>query len=518
MGNAEYSYHFILKAYLPLLRELGDVVEVENPSTEVDRVYRMAQEQGKHSVFLHFTAPHNALSGIECPTVLVFAWEYNTIPTEHWDDNGKHDWRVALSSVLGAIVLSEHTVSAVKDTMGEDYPIVSVPAPSIDIAEQLRLRSNRLEPLKRLTVEFSGMLVDSRDISLAPYVPTAEEAEELSLNESRYSYFLYTRGLELEAKETELRALEKRLRGEEILMDERLRREHAEHIREHLEARNTVRFALGTIKRAIFRQSLPIPEFGLLESSIDTTAPELDHADYQFLPKNFDDVVHVDPVNENCLFAEGVIYTAVLNPLDLRKNWRDMLTAFCTALKDKEDAVLVIKVSVQFITRFSDELIEHLRRLHRFSCRVVIIKSHLSDDEYARLMSGTSFYVNTSFGEGQCIPLTEALAVGIPAIAPSVTAMQEYVDSDCCLVPGTHIEPTYWQHDPRQSYRALHHRISWPDLVEAFQLSYHIARHDTERYGEMSNAAIESIREYNSKPVVESKLVSFLNRVGFNLT
>ncbi|MFK7732179.1 MAG: glycosyltransferase [Pseudomonadales bacterium] len=516
LGSAEYSYHFVLKGYLPLLRKLGEVVEVENPAEDVDKVYRQACEQGKRCVFLHFTAPHNMISGIECPTLLVFAWEYNTIPTEHWGNNGKHDWRVGLSSVNGAIVLSEHTVSAVKNAMGEDYAVASIPTPVFDGAENLRLRNDRLKPVKRLSVEFSGMLVDSRDIALVPHVLTAEEAQELSLNESRYSYFLYLRGLELDAKDAELSAREQKIRNEEITLDERLRASHTLQVEDHLAARNTVRFALGTLKRALFRQALPKPEFELLKSSIEASGKELEQADDQAPEKNFDDLVHEDPVNENCLFAEGVIYTTVLNPLDLRKNWQDMLTAFCTAFRDKEDAVLVIKVSVQFITRFSDELIDHLRRLHRFSCRVVIIKSHLSDEEYARLMSGTSFYVNTSFGEGQCIPLTEALAAGIPAIAPSITAMEEYVNTDCCLVPGTHIEPTYWQQDPRKSYRAVHHKISWPDLVDAFKTSYEIASNDADRYSEMSNTAIESIKRYSSTPVLEHKLASFLDNVRLN--
>lgn len=516
LGSAEYSYHFSLEAYLPLLRNLGDVVRIENPADEVDRIYKSAKEEGRHCVFLHFTAPHNVLSGIECPTLLMFAWEYNTIPTEHWDNNGKHDWRVGLNTVSGAIVVSEHTVNAVKDSVGEDYPIACVPAPTFERVEKLRSRDNRLQALKRVAVEFAGMLVDSRDISLIPYVPTAEEVQELSLVESRYSYFLYTRGLELDAKDAELRAREERLRNEEIRLDERVRTNHAEHVRQHLEARNTVRFALGTLKRALLRKTLPIPEFELLESTIVDSSVEPANIDSLAIEKDFEKAAHEDPINENCLYAEGVVYTTVLNPLDLRKNWRDMLTAFCTALKDKDDAVLVIKVSVQFITMFTDELIEHLRRLHRFSCRVVIIKAHLNDDEYARLMSGTSFYVNTSFGEGQCIPLVEALAAGIPCIAPAVTAMEEYVNSDACLVPGTHIEPTYWQHDPRKAYRAVHHRISWPDLVDAFKSSYAIAHNDGDRYGAMSDAAIESARRYNSIPVVEEKLVNFLGRVGLN--
>ncbi len=511
LGSAEYSYHFILKGYLPLLQKMGDVIEVDNPSEQVDDVYRQALEEGKRPLFLHFTAPQHVVSGIECPTILVFAWEYDTIPTEYWENNGKHDWRVGLSTVAGALVLSEHTVRAVKKAMGDDYPVVSVPTPTFEMMETLRVRSNRSEPLKRLAVEFSGLLIDSQDMRLTPYVPSAEEAEELALTESRYSYFLYTRGLELDAKEAELREREALVEKGEVEIEEQLRAELSANIQEHLEARNTVRFALGTLKRALLRQTLQYPEFEQFHSSISTVRKKLFQQEQTPIETNFDDVVHEDPVTDNGVFAEGVVYTAILNPLDLRKNWRDMLTAFCTALRDRNDAFLVIKVSVQFITRFSDELIEHLRRLDRFSCRVIIIKAHLSDKEYAHLMSGTSFYVNTSYGEGQCIPLTQALASGIPCISPAITAMEDYINTTCCLVPDSHIEPTHWQQDPRQSYRTVHHKISWPDLVEAFKYSYEIAHNDARRYVEMSDAAIEASREYNSLVVLEETLQNFLS-------
>ena len=36
LGAPEYSYYFVLKEFLPALRELGEVVVISDPATEVD--------------------------------------------------------------------------------------------------------------------------------------------------------------------------------------------------------------------------------------------------------------------------------------------------------------------------------------------------------------------------------------------------------------------------------------------------------------------------------------------------
>ena len=138
MGAAEYSYHFVMRGFQPLLAEFGEVVEIDDPATEADDIYNQATRDGRLCQFLHFTAPHNYDPTINCPTALVFAWEYDTIPTEHWEGDGSYDWRTGLSAAGAAIVHSEHTVRAVKRAMGEDYPVIAIPRPTFDPCADLR--------------------------------------------------------------------------------------------------------------------------------------------------------------------------------------------------------------------------------------------------------------------------------------------------------------------------------------------------------------------------------------------
>ena len=39
LGQSEYSYYFVLKEFLPVLRQLGDVQVVKDPLREVDALY-----------------------------------------------------------------------------------------------------------------------------------------------------------------------------------------------------------------------------------------------------------------------------------------------------------------------------------------------------------------------------------------------------------------------------------------------------------------------------------------------
>ena len=39
IGKAEYSYYFIYKKYLPALKQLGTLIDVRDPLTEVDKIF-----------------------------------------------------------------------------------------------------------------------------------------------------------------------------------------------------------------------------------------------------------------------------------------------------------------------------------------------------------------------------------------------------------------------------------------------------------------------------------------------
>jgi glycosyltransferase involved in cell wall biosynthesis len=208
--------------------------------------------------------------------------------------------------------------------------------------------------------------------------------------------------------------------------------------------------------------------------------------------------------------AEAIVYTSVFNPNDGRKNWGDILTAFCRALSEREDAVLILKFTSADPTIAMDHVRDTLRRLPPFQCRVLALGGHLEESQYARLIATSTYVVNSSLSEGQCLPLMEFLSNGKPAIAPRNTGMIDYFDAEIGFVVNCSKELCCWPHDARNFFRAHRFRTDWQSLAEAFSASYELKRRNPRRYDDMARAAVARMRDYCSEPVVWEKFARFV--------
>jgi hypothetical protein len=127
LGKPEYSYYFVLAGYLPALRQLGDVVSVDDPKTEVDAIFDTCLAAGEACVFLCYAPPHLVPITLRCPTIPVVAWEFSTIPCEMWRDDPRSDWRVVFAHYKRVIALSNHTAALIREAMGQDFPVFAIP-------------------------------------------------------------------------------------------------------------------------------------------------------------------------------------------------------------------------------------------------------------------------------------------------------------------------------------------------------------------------------------------------------
>jgi glycosyltransferase involved in cell wall biosynthesis len=202
----------------------------------------------------------------------------------------------------------------------------------------------------------------------------------------------------------------------------------------------------------------------------------------------------------------GIVYTTIFNPRDGRKNWHDIVRAFCLALRDHADATLVLKLVCRDASDFRDRLIQELQKLAPFDCRVVMIDAFLDEQSYGALIGNASYAVNASAGEGQCLPLMEAMSAGVPAIAPPHTAMADYVDAANAFLVGSTLEPAAWPHDPLQKLRTTRHRIDAGSLAAAFRESYRVAKQDPARWRAMARQATARLQRHCSAAVVEERL------------
>jgi SAM-dependent methyltransferase/glycosyltransferase involved in cell wall biosynthesis len=218
-------------------------------------------------------------------------------------------------------------------------------------------------------------------------------------------------------------------------------------------------------------------------------------------------------LGQSQIVLSGPVFASVLSPTDGRKNWGDLVTGFVLALKDAPDATLVLKL-VHFDAEAALEpLISLLEKLWPYRCRVIAICAFLDDEAYRDLVRATAFAVNASLGEGQCLPLMEFLSAGRPAVAPSHSAMADYIDNENAMIVRSSLEWTSWPADPRASLRCMRRRPDWESLRDAYREAYAVATRDAERYRRMSRHARERLKGHNSIAVVGARLAVLMDDV-----
>lgn len=452
LGKPEYSYFFLLKEFTPALQSIGTVIEAHDIG-EVDKLYDQYHTSGTPVVFLSFSPPYQTPVDLRCPTLSVFAWEFDNFPTATWDDNARNDWRYVFNKNGAAIATSRETARIVKAVMGETFPILPLPAPVWNRYADLYPASGWSVDTVLGKISFIGKLIDSPVLGLSAdgLVNSQPAVEETTVEQPTARPSL---------------SFKDRWNITCLLFE-------------------------GWKREAILR--LPPPSKPEIPPSPEPENPAK--------PKT----------QPHDITIKGIVYTSVLNPADGRKNWVDIVTAFCWAFKDTPDATLIMKMTHHDIEHYRVILLTLLSRLAPFKCRVLIMHGFLEDEQYRSLIAASHFYVNASSCEGLCLPLMEFLSAGKPAIAPRHTAMADYLNDTIAFLVKSTPEPTCWPHDPTGMLFSKRQRINWETLAEAYRASYRMATTEAQRYNRMSLDAHKQMQQFCSLDTVCKTLKEFLS-------
>ena len=498
LGLPEYSYYFVLKEFLPALSELGDVVIVTQPAQEVDAIYAQCLASGESCVFLAFAPPNKTPIHLRCPTVSVFAWEFDSIPNECWLNDPTQDWGYMLRQQGQAITHSAFTVATVRELLGPRYPVISVPAPVWDHFADIRSSAHWDPTAVRSFKLAKGVVLDSRVIDLADYL----YADPDKVHEETYGRF----GLEPVVTEPSEPTVDA------ATSDEASTVFALPNLRSWLLI--TLRYLIEWY-RLVLCDALPV--FLQRVLSARRSKPEVIVSTSLHEPMVSDsggkeDLRAIDPLTPSSHYVEleGVVFTTVFNPYDGRKNWHDLLTAFCIALRDKPDATLIFKLTHREYHSAVTSMLKWMAQLPAFRCRVLLIQGYLEDEDYKALVHATSFVVNASYGEGQCLPLMEFLSCGKPAIAPRHSGMSDYIDERLAFVVDSWLDSSAWPHDPRLACRTRRHHVSWESLAQKYTDAYLVFKEEPARYLKMSEEAISNMQEHCSRAAAVIKLQPFL--------
>lgn len=213
------------------------------------------------------------------------------------------------------------------------------------------------------------------------------------------------------------------------------------------------------------------------------------------------------------LELSGVVYTSIFNPNDGRKNWTDLLTSFLMAIGDKEDATLVIKLVTRNSFAVAKFLNYYLKRDIPHQCRLVVIPDYLTEQQLVELADASTYYIQTTRAEGNCLPLMNYLAAGRPGISPCHSAISDYFDEEIGFVAQSHQEPAAWPHDPQLRIRSTWARLVWPSMVSQIRESYRVAKSEPQTYNAMSRAAQTRLSSWASSTSVQERLIAALEQV-----
>lgn len=531
LGLPEYSYYFVLKAFRTVLAELGTVTLVRHPETEVDPLFEECRQRGEECVFLSFSPPNKTQIDLKCPTVSVFAWEYSNIPDEVWDDDVRNDWRVVFARHGRAITLSSYTARVVKEAMGAAFPVLAAPAPLWEQFAGARSRFGAKLPPGASMLQLRGTVIDSHLLGLSAdgliahiTFPEAEDEDELPspppapapepVPEPVPVHELPPQLAPEPQAQPEPPAPAKNLRYRLAVTKRHLLTWYREALRDLLPLWLARAVAVsGRSGNAMARAMMGYERRAAPQPQLPAEPPQLPE-----LPPEPPPVEAVAPAPvpepEAVVNLDGVVYTSILSPKDGRKNWFDMVTAFCWTFRDVDDATLVLKMNERDLSRYHNTLLTLLSQLAPFKCRVLTLHAYLDDPTYEELIGATSYYVNTSLCEGLCLPLMEFMCCGKPVIAPQHTAMEDYIDDRAAFVIKSGLEHNVWPNDPRDLFRTLRYRLDWESICTAYKDSYRIAKQQPEKYLEMSKHAMARLESFSSGAVVKEQLRSFFQQAG----
>ncbi len=213
------------------------------------------------------------------------------------------------------------------------------------------------------------------------------------------------------------------------------------------------------------------------------------------------------------LDLSGVVYTSIFNPLDGRKNWYDTVTAFLHALKDCDDATLVLKMATSNASAVENVLAFYRRIDVPHRCRIAVIPAFLSEAEMLELAHVTTYYITSTRAEGNCLPVMNYLAAGRPCITPCHTAISDYFTSEMGFVVQSHPEPAAWPQDYRLRWRTTWHRLVWTSMVEQIRRSYDIAKVGSKVYKAMAEAGREKMSQWAHPEAVWPRLRSAMHEL-----
>lgn len=128
LGNADYSYGFVLKAIGPALEGVGPWRLVDRPESRLSYLAREARQAGERPVHLCVQPPQNGYLTPDVPTAFFPFWEFPDVPARDFAYDTRQNWVQILNRSDLVLAACRFTADAFRRA-GVTAPVAVVPVP-----------------------------------------------------------------------------------------------------------------------------------------------------------------------------------------------------------------------------------------------------------------------------------------------------------------------------------------------------------------------------------------------------
>lgn len=209
-------------------------------------------------------------------------------------------------------------------------------------------------------------------------------------------------------------------------------------------------------------------------------------------------------------------FTVLLMGQDtIRKGLDDGVAAFNRAFAEISDVQLVIKYhnlnKDQFKT-FEDKIISLSQS--NSSCKknkIFILNQELSNEEIYNLYIDSSILLMPSRGEGFCLPIAEAMSVGLPCIYTNWSAMPEVGDSPYNKSISYYLDESIGMYQYGYEIGSVYAYPSILSIMQSLYSMYSLWKENKEEYYINSRNNINIIKNRFNYEKIESCFINILN-------
>jgi glycosyltransferase involved in cell wall biosynthesis len=175
-----------------------------------------------------------------------------------------------------------------------------------------------------------------------------------------------------------------------------------------------------------------------------------------------------------------------------RKGTEDLINAFCDSFRAEEPVELVLHCFNRYLPGF--DLENSIRRRLRGNAPAIIASHPTGQAGMIRLYNSCDAFVLPTRAEGWGLPITEAMACGLPVIVTEYSAPLDYLNRDFAyLIPVEKLVPA---HDP--NFFPANGLGEWakPDFQSLRKLMRHVFENPAEAKEKGSRARAEVCRQW----------------------